>query len=1001
MSAMCGHNNDHLAPIMTPSPLIGRVEQMARLGRSLDRQGDIALWTVAVYGEPGVGKSRLLHEFARTAKRAGVRVLGGRAAEYEQQMPFGVLDNAFDDYLRGVAPHRLVEQGAERLSLLSTAFPSVRARYPAGHGAGEELIDVERYRLYRAVRETLEAVASAEPTGLVVILDDLHWADEGSIELLDHLLRHPPHARLTLVLALRPRQTSMRLLNAIALAVDKDAAETIEVPALSPQEAGRFLEVWQLPESKREELYAASGGNPLYLDALARIDAARHAGSHPEVGSGSHEYLPTSMHAALFAEFSALPPDRLVVASAAALAGDTFDPELVAAICATDHNEVPTALDDLAGRDLIRPVTSGFCYRHPLLRTVAYQAAGAAWRIAAHRRADAVLRERRAPATTRAHHVERYATHGDTAAIEALVDAGVETMATAPASTVHWLSAALKLLPDDETSSATRLNLLAMLAQALGVSGHLRESREVLHEVRRLLPAELTEERVHVVAFCAMIERLLGRKAEAKALLISELDGLPDQPTAAAVILRVELAATRLMLGDHDTQRDWAAEAYEVACRLDDRPLLAVSLSICVSSRIQAGEVTSMTFASLDQASSLTDALPDGDLCKHLEATFWLSLSEMYLERWGDAQRHAARGLRLARASGQNHLVTYLRMGQGTTYGRLGYLTEATECFDDALEAALLTASDELRTMALAQQSWIAAWRGQLPVALSLAEAAVECAGREADWCAAVAQAMVAQAKLYAGDPAACVDLLLQAGAGPDLPDLDILSRPAWYQLLAEADAARGDITSAMMWADRAEAMAAGWNLPVRTGFAHLAMAHASVEKDPATAVRYGLSAAGLFARAGARVDAGRSYLVTAVALGATGDVKHARENFARARSLFTECGAGLFHAQAVRAERRMNSRRPRRSRTARPQGPSDLDIGDPAALTVRELEVARMVMAGLTNRQIAERLFVSPKTVEAHLHRIFARLGASSRAAVAVILANYGHLKAEPGSTS
>jgi DNA-binding NarL/FixJ family response regulator len=90
---------------------------------------------------------------------------------------------------------------------------------------------------------------------------------------------------------------------------------------------------------------------------------------------------------------------------------------------------------------------------------------------------------------------------------------------------------------------------------------------------------------------------------------------------------------------------------------------------------------------------------------------------------------------------------------------------------------------------------------------------------------------------------------------------------------------------------------------------------------------------------------------------------------------LFSECGANLFHAKAVREERRLNARGPRRH------------TGEPASLTRRELEIARLASTGLTNRQIAERLFVSPRTVEVHLSRVLAKLGVATRSAIATVL--------------
>ena len=99
--------------------------------------------------------------------------------------------------------------------LLRAAFPSARSGR-ADPGCGD-LIEAERYRLHRAVRELLETVA--DRAGLVLLLDDVHWADDGSVELLGYLLRHPPRGPVLLAVACRPRQASRRLYQCVTTCI--------------------------------------------------------------------------------------------------------------------------------------------------------------------------------------------------------------------------------------------------------------------------------------------------------------------------------------------------------------------------------------------------------------------------------------------------------------------------------------------------------------------------------------------------------------------------------------------------------------------------------------------------------------------------------------------------------------------------------------------------------------------------------------------------------------
>jgi DNA-binding CsgD family transcriptional regulator len=369
-----------------------------------------------------------------------------------------------------------------------------------------------------------------------------------------------------------------------------------------------------------------------------------------------------------------------------------------------------------------------------------------------------------------------------------------------------------------------------------------------------------------------------------------------------------------------------------------------------------------------------------------VEALAYLCAAELCEERLDDAIRHVTRALLVSRAGGRSHLLANLFGLRGGMHALLGNLREAAECFDDELDAAILIDSTGQQSNALARQCWLATWRGDLDLALRLGkEAYALVAGGDLVGTETPA-GMLAQAHFYAGDPDTCVDLLLTAGGGPDLPAVGPVTRSGWYEALAAADAARGRTDEATAWADRAHAHSAG--LPRRTGLAQLARVHALLPGAPAAAVPYARQAAESLTRARDRVNAGRAHLLAGTAMAAAGEVDRARAEFAAARALFQACGAQLFLDQVIREERRMNARRPRASRHAAATGTAVDPDRPAAALTPREYEVAGLVAQGLTNRQIAEKLFLSPKTVSIHLERIYRKLDVSRRAAVATILA-------------
>ncbi|GAA3431279.1 AAA family ATPase [Kutzneria kofuensis] len=834
------------------TPFVGRRRELDLLrGKLFDPRPGAARF-VGVTGGPGLGKTRLLAEFAAVARDAGVPVVAGRASEFERHVPFGVLSG-------------------DSSSTVDIHDP----------------IDVERYRVHRAIRSRL--VELAAPAGLALLLDDVHWADDASLELLDHLVRHPPRARVVIVAAYRPRQAPPRLSAALS-----DGVEEIELGALTFAEARELF-----GDDLDRARYAAAAGNPLYLEALAR---------HPDADG----------HGALAAELATLGHIDLQVARAVAVVADVAEPTLVAAAADLSLAETLAALDRLTERDLLRPLgtSGGVRYRHPLLRSVVYQGIGSGWRFSAHARTAAALAARKAPATVRAHHVEQSAVHGDKAAIDVLVEAAVAYMNTAPSTAAHWLGAAL-----------------------------------------RLLPAEPAVPRAQVVGFCAQIERLLGRHAEAHALVLGELNGLSDPDSAAAAVLKLELAAGGLVGGNFAEVRDWAREALATARRVGDAPLLAATTGGCVQHAYIKGVMDDEVLGLLDESTTMVDSLLDNDLARHLDAVLFLGWNELVYERLDGALRHLARGLQLARATGQNHLVTYLRIGQGTAYGLLGQLHEAAACFDDAAEAALLTRSDELRTMALAQQAWIVTWLGDPTEGVRLGTEAVRLAGPVRDWFSGVAHGMLAQAKLYAGDPAGAVELLRRAGGDDQLSGFEPVTRVSYLELLAAAEAECGRPEEAMVYAELAQKVAGTLGRQLPLAFAGLARAHPLRAGSPSEAAEHALAAAEKFAHMGDRVDSGRARLVAAGALAAAGRAKAARHEGDLANSLFRACGAALFERMAGRLEPAVR-----------------------VLLTPRELTVLALAAESLTAEAIARRLGIATGTVQKHLENAYRKLGTGDR---------------------
>src|SRR4051794_301620 len=274
--------------------LIGRREEVAAIDGALKRLERREGAILAFSGEPGIGKSRLLEELRARADARGHLVLAGRAAELERDLPFGVWVDALAEHAETLGEHRLERLAGAHVAELTPVIPALGAM-PAG-------LQDERYRTHRAVRALLEGLAQLDP--VVVLLDDLHWADEASLELVAHLLRRPARGPHLLVLAFRPAPVRPLLATALGTGERDGTLTEHALNALSRADADALLGD-AVPGPVREAIYDEGGGNPFFLEQLAREHAAgRRAGpGAPRAGAAG---VPRGGARALEREIAAL-----------------------------------------------------------------------------------------------------------------------------------------------------------------------------------------------------------------------------------------------------------------------------------------------------------------------------------------------------------------------------------------------------------------------------------------------------------------------------------------------------------------------------------------------------------------------------------------------------------------------------------------------------------------------------------------------------------------------
>lgn len=956
------------------SVLIGREAELNALQGMLDAARSGERPAVALVGEPGIGKTRLLSELCDRAETAGFEILAGRGSELEREAPFGLAIDAFDEPFAALAS-TLPRLGDERLAELAALLPSV-ARPVSGSAS---TLEAERYRSHQAVRAVLDELAARRP--VLIALDDVHWADPASLELISHLLRRGTR-RTVLALAYRAGHAPAGLVRAVESDALGGGVRSLELGPLSAREAAELLGD-DLDAPRVQALYEESGGNPFYLEQLSRSSEhrgeaeSRTAAPDPPLDSG----LPSAVGAAIAGELSLLSSEAHRLLQAGAVAGEPFELDLAAAIAGFDDARAEAAMHELIAVDLLRrtSVPRQVAFRHPIVRRAVYEAASHGWRLGAHQRAARALAAR-GPIGALAHHVERSAMGGDENAIEILTEAGQTAAARAPAAAARWFEAALRLLPPT-AKPERRLSLLVALATALAAVGRLGDCRSALSRALEQLPASASVERGRIIAAIARTDQGLGRIDEPRRLLHSVLaDAEPGSAQQSEV--KIHLAENHLMAGEWQEAAAMAEEAYTQAGELRDRGLMlgAGALGLFVSNFLDsiAGSV-----GRIDAIAAGIDRLRDDEVGPSLlESLANLHYAEIAAERWEPAAGHAERGIRLCRASGQSYLFVRFMLGLAGTRLWQGRLSEGRRAADEAAEGSLLLGNDQLLAACEAQRCWVASIQGEVATALACGEVAVAAAERVPDSLFAwLARVCYGEALIDAGEQEPGRDQILAAG-GAELADVPPNARPRWYRFLAEADLAAGRIEPAEAMAQRAEESIGAHGFEVRAGEAQYARACVLLQRgDVRAAAEHARRAADSFEAGGAPVEAARGRALVGQALALASDRAAARHELELAHSALEARGATRLADRAAKELRGLGKGVARRS------APSYAAAAGLEGLTAREREVAELVANGDTNRQIAERLYLSVKTVEAHVSHILSKLELRSRSAVSAAI--------------
>lgn len=949
--------------------LVGRDSELEFLtARLAEAEGGAACFA-AVEGDPGMGKTRLLRELAERAGGRDCVVLHGRAAEFEREMPFGLFVDALDSFLEAAPGSAFGALDQEQVDELASAFPAMR---PLASGDSPAPAPDDRIRVYGAVRELLGCLAPGKT--VLITLDDLHWSDRASLELIGHLLRRPPRARVMLAFSYRTRRLDSSVMSELRAAADAGNLSLQRLGPLDSVAAGALLD----GDPRAEEIVARGGGNPFYILELSRAEPV----ADPVRAAGRIEGVPEAIAIAIERELSALSADGRALANASAVVGDPFSLDLSIGAAGLDPGGGLTALDELAASGLVRAtdVPRRFQFRHPLVRAAVYEAVPEGTRLAIHALCAELLRDGREGLSVRAHHVEQSAQFGDLEAVEVLREAALGSAARAPASAVRWLRAALRLLPEDAPTEL-RQELLLPLPGLLTSLSDFNGAYEAALEALASVTPEQRDLRVAMTIACASFEHALGDRERAGARLDGALEAAVGDGGPDAVALLIAKLMDRFYDRSFEEMPEWGEKAVAAAATIDNRPLRAAAggahlMGCALGGRIEEAQ------RNRPGVIALIDDLSDEELAERLDAIGCLAAAEMYLDEFEAVVVHGKRGIEVGRASGRAAFAPTLVPCVGTCGWVLGDIDLSIEILSTAAEAARVSRNQLQLAWSLLNLAFAQAVQGDVEGAKASGEEATAIAAELGDSAiSSWAGLCLGIALREAGEHERATETFTSMMGGSGARQI-----PGGWRAHAAME-----LTRAAVGADRleladecrrhADEAARETGLPMARAWADRAEAEVLLARgDAKAAAELALSAAAGAGELNARIDRAVSRELAGRALLAAGDEEAAAAQFALAAEEFDECKAFRHRDRVEHELGRLGHRTSRRSRPAA-EG-TGLE-----SLTGREREVAQLLVERMTNAEIAEKLFLSEKTVESHLRNIFRKLDVGSRVEVAKLV--------------
>jgi DNA-binding CsgD family transcriptional regulator len=989
---------------VTAGRFVGRTNELARLHQLLAHATTGQPLVAVIGGEAGVGKTRLAEELAATANEQGVRVLrGGCVPLGEEGLPFapvtealrGLADELDADELAAVAGPARAELGRLLPDLAwsgeAAADPEVAGASQAGQG-----------RLFELLLGLVQRLAARAP--LLWVVEDLHWADRSTRDLVAFLATYLRDGPVLVLLTFRSDELHRLhpLRGLLGELARNRRVVRLELPRFSRDELAEQLAGLlgdQPPVRLLDDVYARSQGNPFFAEELLLAGE----GTDPAI-------LPPSLQEVLLARVVRLGDRTQQLLRVGAAAGPGVTQPLLAVVTGMDDQQLLDGLREAVDRQLLLPEPGGdgYLFRHALVAEAVYGELLPGERVDLHTALAGALEAGvdagGPPATRAARLAYQWAAAGDQPrALRASMQA-----AAAAEQVYGFAEAQLQLervlglwdrVPDAaERAGIDRVALLSRCAEAAHAAGDPARAAELvrqavalvdaarqpqraglLHEqlarylVRlgdpdalakqrqalRLVPAEPSLERARVLGSLAHLLVVVDRFAEARTLA-EEAIAVAGQVGARAeeAIAHATLGGALVALGDADAGLAELAAARRLATQASD---------VILALRVMVGHADALVTAGrLEEAARV--ALDGIQEAHRLGVTDFnapvlasnATLALLALGRWDQAERVSRQALETATSDATLVYLLLDRAALELGRGDLDRAQARLQAVRRLLPAPILQA--QRAGPLFGGLAELALWRGDLEQARRLVAEAVP---------------LVAANPRYAA-PLYALGLRVEA----DRAELARARRPGQP---APDDATA---TALLDRLDRDAAGPAAAGLPELAAWHALGLAEQTRQQGPADPAAWAAAVAA-WERLGQPYRAAYAAFRQAEAHLAAGDRDTATTVLRRAAAI-----TGRLGARPLDGEVQALARRARLDLTPPAAAAAAADVPGPAeqlGLTRREAEVLALVAAGRSNRQIAQALFISPRTASVHVSNILAKLRVRTRVEAAAVAHRLG----------